>query len=48
MPTRTSVGGRARIGLLHWQGTWPEEAIHEKLCGQDVVSRSQGALYELN
>ena len=25
-------------------GAWPEEAIHEKLIGQDVARKSQGAL----
>ena len=38
----------ARISLLFWQfvEAWPEEAIHVKLCGQDVVRKSQGALSE--
>ena len=35
--------GRTAINM---KGAWPEEPIHVKYCGQDLVRRSQGALCE--
>ena len=32
---------------MKWKGTWSEEAIHVKVCEQDVVRRSEGCIMQV-